>query len=90
MISKYTFKYKMDCSDEDKSFLIDVLGDPVFKLKKESEYDDEAWHTVLQDFVKFLGSVYGYDISNQVAIIPKKNVDTSTWTGPVVDPEEYL
>ena len=90
MISKYTFKYKMDCSEEDKVFLFDVLGDPVLKLKKEAEYDDEVWHTVLQDFVKFLGNVYGYDISNQVAIMPQKNVDVSTWTGPIIHPEDYL
>ena len=90
MISKYTFKFNLDCSEEDKDFLVEVLENPVFKLKKEVEYDDELWHTVLQDFVKFLGDTYGYDISKQVAIIPKDNIDVSTWTGPIVHPEEYL
>ena len=50
-----------------------------------------TWPEVLEQFVGFLSSVYGYDIREKIAIdeSPFASYD-DTWSGPVFTPEESL
>ena len=62
---KYEFKYVRDDSDWVTDG--DYDGASFTTASKESVYTDcTPWTTVLEDFITFLGSCYGYDISNQV------------------------
>jgi hypothetical protein len=49
------------------------------------------WPEVLEQFVGFLSSVYGYDIREKIAIAESPFVSyDDTWSGPVFNPEESL
>ena len=53
----------------------------------------DSWPEVLEQFVGFLGNVYGYDIREKVGI--KSNPLTAsmlneTWSGAVFNPEDEL
>jgi hypothetical protein len=51
----------------------------------------DTWPEVLEQFVGFLGNVYGYDIRAQVAIKKSQfSVYDDSWSGPVFNPEESL
>ena len=49
------------------------------------------WPEVLEQFVGFISSVYGYDIREKIAIAesPFASYD-DTWSGPVFTPEDSL
>lgn len=51
----------------------------------------DSWPEVMEQFVGFLGNVYGYDIREKVGIrySPFVSLD-DTWTGAVFDPEDSL
>ena len=62
---KYEFRYVRDDSDWVDNANYD--GAKFTSASKESVYTDcTPWTTVLEDFITFLGSCYGYDISDQV------------------------
>ena len=62
---KYEFRYVRDDSDWVDGTNHD--GAKFTSAHKEVVYTDcTPWTTVLDDFVTFLGSCYGYDISKQV------------------------
>jgi hypothetical protein len=51
----------------------------------------DTWPEVLEQFVSFMGNVYGYSIRESVAI--KKSpffIHNESWSGPVFNPEESL
>jgi hypothetical protein len=88
---KFKYDYTKECTPEDLEYIKSILPEAVFKRTLELKGTNEAlWHEVLQEFVKFLGDCYGYDISDRVAISPNKWCDISKWTGPVFDPNESL
>ena len=53
----------------------------------------DSWPEVLEQFVGFLGNVYGYDIRQKVGIkatpLTASMLD-ETWTGAVFNPEDCL
>jgi hypothetical protein len=61
----YGFTYSRDDSDWVDGFNTD--GSTYTTATKNVVYTDcTPWTTVLEDFLTFLGSCYGYDIRNQV------------------------
>jgi hypothetical protein len=51
----------------------------------------DTWHEVLEQFVSFLGNIYGYDVRDKIAM--KKNpfaLYENSWSGPVFDKEDIL
>jgi hypothetical protein len=51
----------------------------------------DTWHEVLEQFVSFLGNIYGYDVRDKIAI--KENpfaLYENGWSGPVFDKEDIL
>jgi hypothetical protein len=88
---KFKYDYTKECTPEDLEFIKSILPDTVFQRSLElKETHDVTWHEVLQEFVKFLGDCYGYDISDSVAISKSKHADITKWTGPIFDPNESL
>jgi hypothetical protein len=88
---KFMYDYTKECTPEDLGYIKSVLPEAVFERTLELKDTNEAlWHEVLQEFVKFLGDCYGYDISDRVAISDSKTSDISKWTGPIFDPNESL
>ena len=83
---KYEFRYARDDSDWVDGTNHD--GAKFTSAHKEVVYTDcTPWTTVLDDFVTFLGSCYGYDISNQVEFKDiysraeaKFNAEDDDWT----------
>jgi hypothetical protein len=62
---KYEFRYTRDDSDWVRGG--DYDGASFTTASKESVYTDcTPWTTVLEDFLTFLGSNYGYDVRDQV------------------------
>ena len=62
---KYEFRYARDDSDWINGS--DHDGASFTSANKEVVYTDcTPWTTVLEDFLTFLGSCYGYDIRDQV------------------------
>lgn len=46
---------------------------------------DATWTHVLENFLDFLGGIYGYDLRDQVAVKFKPHRSQSDWSGPVFD-----
>lgn len=61
-----SYRFEADCSYtalNEKRLFSSMIGYP----------DDTIWPEVLKDFVKFLSLEYGYDLTEQVAIIKPDN-----------------
>jgi hypothetical protein len=87
----FKFEYWYDVSDEEKKMIKELLGEEAVFDAELLVNGDELWHETLQQFVKFLSTCYGYDISPYVAVAKaSEHVDISKWTGPVFDPNESL
>lgn len=65
---------------------------------KTIETPGATWHECLDDYVKFLGSVFGYDIKKQVRLEEPAWLDTmynyhpawiDPWTGEYFTKDEY-
>lgn len=57
--------------------------------KHEVTLDEVTWPEVLNDFVNFLQSVYGYDIKDSIRIEqPRYEMLTESWTGKYFDKDE--
>lgn len=50
--------------------------------------EPETWPEALDSFVSFMSVIYGYDISNKVAIKQNKYGFDNRWNGPLFDDEE--
>lgn len=53
----------------------------------------DSWPEVLEQFVGFLGNVYGYDIRQKVGVKYSpftEDMLNETWTGAVFNPEDSL
>ena len=55
--SEYSFNYTEENGTVNRSISTSIDGDM-----------SETWDTVLDEFLRFLGSVYGYDITEKVII----------------------
>lgn len=56
--------------------------------KHEVTVDEVTWPEVLNDFVDFLQSVYGYDIKSSIRIQePKYELSTNGWNGEFFNDE---
>jgi hypothetical protein len=77
----------MNNSEENYTFqYTDGLKDVTISFTPE-----DSWHTVLEEFVTFLSSVYGYNVRDKIAI--KENpfaLYENGWSGPVFDKEDIL
>ena len=63
---RFEYTYEAD-SYEDEQFSRDYDFPVQSNIKSEFEFDDDcSWMTVMEQFVSFLGSVYGYDIHDDV------------------------
>lgn len=57
--------------------------------KHEVTLDEVTWPEVLNDFVNFLQSVYGYNIKDSIRIEkPRYEVLPEPWTGKYFDKDE--
>lgn len=81
---KYGFSYSRDDSDWVNN--TDHDGAMFTSAYKNITYTDcTPWTTVLEDFITFLGSCYGYDIRDQVEFssiyerVPKFNTEDDDW-----------
>lgn len=81
---KYGFSYNRDDSDWVNN--TDHDGAMFTNATKSITYTDcTPWTTVLEDFITFLGSCYGYDIRDQVEFssvyerAPKFNTEDDDW-----------
>jgi len=82
---KYEFRYARDDSDWVDGTNHD--GAKFTSAHKEVVYTDcTPWTTVLEDFITFLGSCYGYDIRDQVEFnsiydraVAKFNTEDDDW-----------
>jgi hypothetical protein len=43
---------------------------------------DATWTSVLENFLDFLGGIYGYSLRDQVAVKFKPHRDKQDWSGP--------
>lgn len=61
----FTFSYRQDA--DDKGFMAEYDFPLFSKIDSFHNFGEEvAWPPVLEKFLEFLGSAYGYDIKSQV------------------------
>ena len=66
-MSKFSYGFTYNRDDSDWVDGNNTDGSTYTSATKDVTYTDcTPWTTVLEDFITFLGSCYGYDISDQV------------------------
>ena len=77
-------------NDEDYTSYGFIYRDCGGKVSKhEVTLDEVTWPEVLNDFVNFLQSVYGYDIKDSIRIEkPRYETLPEPWTGKYFDKDE--
>lgn len=77
--------------NEHKEYYSFEYSDSVDRQISMSFNPGDTWPEVLEQFVSFMSTVYGYNIREQVGIMESPfGVERGLWSGPVFNPEESL